>query len=129
MKKLFSCAVIVALAVTLLAGADKSFAQAACVNMVNGIYTTQLTWTNTDTVDQVTVLRATTLGGPYAAISTLVPGALLYTDTVAKPATGSLSYYYVVQNVNTNSGGSAYSNEVCKTFFSIPVAPSTLTAK
>ena len=106
-----------------------AWAQTACVSETGGVLTSVLAWADTDTTDPVGVLRGTVTGGPYTQIATAPAAALTYTDMLTAPASGSVSYYYVVRNQSAASGNSVNSNEACKTFFAVPTAPSNLTVK
>ena len=117
------------LMVGLMLGARPSIAQTACATEAGGVLTSTLTWTDADTVDPVGILRGTTTGGPYTQIATAPAASLTYTDPITAPATGSVSYYYVVNNQSAASGTSPNSNEGCKTFFAKPSAPANLIVK
>lgn len=85
-----------------------------------------LTWSNSDTQDQVQVDRAVAPGiaqpttGPFTKLSTVLAAGLTYTDTTIPAGT---SVCYRVENINSAGVGPA-SNVSCKTFFAVPtVAP------
>lgn len=98
---------------------------AACVSQTNGELTAKLTWINVDTVttDTVNVLRSNSSGTETVLIN--IPYGTTYTDTVPIPSGGAVSYFYEVQ-AKGPGGVSVPSQEICKTFFPGPPAPTSL---
>src|SRR6267143_1839222 len=82
--------------------------------------TSVLTWTTTNTADQVQVDRAPAATGPFTKLSTVPAGVLTYTDATNSPGVTSC---YRVEHF-TASGNGPSSNVACKTFPQVPtVAP------
>ena len=82
--------------------------------------TAVLTWSNTDTTDQVQIDRAPSAAGPFTKLSTVPAAVLTYTDATNSDGTTAC---YRVENFNTSGNGPS-SNVSCKTFLSVPtVAP------
>jgi fibronectin type 3 domain-containing protein len=117
---------IILLSILALALTFTSEALAVCSLESGGVNTATLSWDNTDAVDPVNILRSTTSGGPYSVVATVPAGILTYVDPVA--AIGA-TYYYTVRNNSAAAGVGPNSNEVCKTFFAIPPAPTNLSAQ
>lgn len=100
---------------------------AACINQsASGELTSILTWTNVMTSGSVNILRSTASGAETKLMT--VPFGTTYTDTVPMP-TAQISYFYQVQGVTSGGQLSDLSNEVCKTFFPKPAAPTNLLVK
>src|SRR5207253_253290 len=94
-------------------------ATAASVSQIN------LAWTDNSTNENYFIVaRSTTSGGPYTDIATLGTNVTSYSNT---GLSGGTTYYYVVRASNVG-GSSANSAQASATTFSVPNAPSGLTA-
>ena len=83
-----------------------------------------LSWTASAGATSYTVSRATTPGGPYTIIATLVSGTT-YIDTALVAGT---TYYYVVDGANTGGDGSVSSQSSATALPPLPSVPTGFSA-
>ena len=84
----------------------------ASVSVQAGTLPSDLSWTNTDSVNKVQVVKGPAIAGPFIEIAQVAAGLASFTD--ATNTAGDTACYKVAY-INS-SGPGTYAGPVCKTF-------------